>query len=89
MSDFKKLAHAIWQCKYHVVWCPKYRFKILKGALQKSVKEIISQLCEWKKVEILEMNVLEDQYIGHISSTEICGIRNNWFHKGKMCHQDL
>jgi len=46
----KKLAHAIWQCKYHVVWCPKYRFKILKGALQKSVKEIISQLCEWKKI---------------------------------------
>jgi len=60
MSDFKKLSHAIWQCKYHIVWCPKYRFRILKGALQKSVKEIISQLCEWKKLEILEMNVLED-----------------------------
>jgi len=41
MSDFNKLAHAIWQCKYHVVWCPKYRFRILKGAVQKSVKEII------------------------------------------------
>ena len=60
MSDFKKLAHAIWQCKYHIVWCPKYRFRILKGAVQKSVNEIISQLCEWKKLEILEMNVLED-----------------------------
>ena len=34
--------------------------RILKGAIQKSVKEIISQLCEWKKLEILEMNVLED-----------------------------
>ena len=60
MSDFKKLAHAIWQCKYHIVWCPKYRFRILKGGVEKSVKEIISQLCEWKMVEILEMNVLED-----------------------------
>jgi Transposase IS200 like len=43
-----------------VVWCPKYRFRILKGAVQKSVTEIISRLCEWKKLEILEMNVLED-----------------------------
>jgi REP element-mobilizing transposase RayT len=60
MSDFKKLAHAIWDCKYHIVWCPKYRFRIMKGAVQKSVKEIISQLCEWKKLEILELNVLED-----------------------------
>jgi len=60
MSDFKRLAHAIWNCKYHIVWCPKYRFRIMKGAVQKSVKEIISQLCEWKKLEILELNVLED-----------------------------
>jgi putative transposase len=60
MSDFKRLAHAIWQCKYHIVWCPKYRFRILKGAVQKSVMEIITQLCEWKKLEILEMNILED-----------------------------
>jgi len=45
---------------YHIVWCPKYRFKMMNGAVQKSVKEIISQLCEWKKLEILELNVLED-----------------------------
>ena len=60
MSSFNKLAHAIWQCKYHIVWCPKYRFRILKGAVEKSVKEIIKQLCEWKKLEILEMNIQED-----------------------------
>ena len=60
MSDFEKLTHAIWQCKYHVVWCPKYRFKVLKGALRQSVLEIITQLCEWKKLRILEMNIQED-----------------------------
>jgi len=60
MSDFKKLAHAIWECKYHIIWCPKYRFKILQGPLQKTVEEIITQLCEWKKLEMLEMNVQED-----------------------------
>ena len=31
ISDFRKLAYAIWQCKYHIVWFPKYRFRILKG----------------------------------------------------------
>ena len=60
MSGYSKSAHAIWQCKYHVAFCPKYRFKILKGVVQESVKEFISQLCGWKKLEILEMNVQED-----------------------------
>ena len=60
MSELKKLAHAVWNCNYHIIWCPKYRFRILKGAIQKSVEEILHQLCEWKKVEVLEMNVQED-----------------------------
>jgi hypothetical protein len=51
MSDLRKLAHAVWQCKYHIIWCPKYRFKIMKGALRESVAEIVRQLCEWKKLE--------------------------------------
>ena len=60
MSDLRKLAHAVWQCKYHIIWCPKYQFKIMKGTLQRSVDEILRQLCEWKKLELLEMNVQED-----------------------------
>ncbi len=60
MSEFNKLAHAVWQCKYHLIWCPKYRFKILKGALQQSVEDILRQLCEWKKLEVLEINVQEE-----------------------------
>ena len=60
MSEYNKSAHAVWQCKYHIAFCPKYRFKILKGAVQESVKEFIAQLCGWKKLEILEMNVQED-----------------------------
>jgi len=60
VKQFNKLAHALWQCKYHVVWCPKYRFRILKGEIGKSVREIIRQLCEWKKVEILEGNIQHD-----------------------------
>ena len=60
MKGFKRLAHAVWQCKYHIVWCPKYRFRILKGEVGESVRVIIKQLCEWKKVEILEGNVQAD-----------------------------
>jgi len=60
MKDFKRLAHAVWECKYHIVWRPKYRFRILKGKIGESVRDIIKQLCEWKKVEILEGNVQAD-----------------------------
>jgi len=60
MSRFKKLAHAVWECKYHVVWCPKYRFRILSGEVGRFIREIIRQLCEWKQVEILEGNVQKD-----------------------------
>ena len=60
MSRFKKLAHVVWDCKYHVVWCPKYRFRILKGEIAKSVREIIRQLCEWRKIEMLTGNVQTD-----------------------------
>ncbi len=60
MKDFRRLAHAVWECKYHVVWCPKYRFGILRGEIARSVRAIIRQLCEWKRVEILEGNVQSD-----------------------------
>ncbi len=60
MKQYKKLSHAVWDCKYHVVWCPKYRFRILKGDVAKSMRAIIRQLCEWKKIEILAGNVQVD-----------------------------
>ena len=60
MNQFKRLAHAVWQCKYHIVWCPKYRFRILRGEIGKSIRNIIRQLCEWRSVEILEGNIQID-----------------------------
>ncbi len=60
MRDINKLSHVVWECKYHLVWCPKYRFRILKGEVGRSVREIIKQLCEWKNVKILEGNVQVD-----------------------------
>ena len=60
MKSFKRLSHAVWQCKYHVVWCPKYRFRILQGSVGRSLRDIIRQLCKWKGIEILEGNVQID-----------------------------
>ena len=60
MKDFKRLAHAVWECKYHIVWCPKYRFRILHGEVGSSVRDIIRQLCKWRNIEILEGNIQFD-----------------------------
>ena len=60
MKYFKRLAHAVWECKYHIVWCPKYRFRVLKGAIGRSIRDIIKQLCEWRQVEILEGSIQLD-----------------------------
>ena len=60
MERLPKLAHAVYDCKYHLVWCPKYRFRLLTGEVGRSARDIIKQLCEWKKIEVLEGNVQKD-----------------------------
>jgi putative transposase len=60
MAKWKKISRVVYQCLYHIVWCPKYRYRILEGAVSKFVEEKIRLLCEWKKSEILELNVVKD-----------------------------
>jgi putative transposase len=60
MAKWKKLSHVVYQCSYHIVWCPKYRFRIMKGGVAKYVEQSIRSLCEWKSVDVLELNVRED-----------------------------
>jgi len=60
MAKWKKLSHVVYQCSYHIVWCPKYRYRILKGQVGEFVEDKIRAICEWKKVEILELKVMED-----------------------------
>jgi len=60
MAKWKKLAHVVYQCSYHIVWCPKYRFRIMKGRVGKYIEETIRSICEWKSIEIMELNVRED-----------------------------
>jgi len=59
--EFKKLSHTLYQCKYHMVFCPKYRYRILVGDLAGYVYREIYRLSEQKdKVEVLEANVQAD-----------------------------
>ncbi len=54
------LTHTAWECKYHVVWIPKKRQKVLYGKLQKEVGSILGKLCQYKGVEVIEGKVCAD-----------------------------
>lgn len=48
------LSHTVWECKYHVVWVPKNRRKVIYGKLRQEIGTILRRLCEYKGIEILE-----------------------------------
>ena len=50
----KSLAHTVWECKYHIVWVPKNRRKIIYGKLKKDLGKILRKLCEYKGIEVIE-----------------------------------
>mgnify|MGYP002773193875 FL=1 len=56
----KSLAHTRWNCKYHIVFAPKYRRKVFYEEKRAEIREILRQLCEWKGVEIIEGEVCPD-----------------------------
>ena len=62
MSRLRKLSHTVWQCQYHIVWTPKYRLRILEGAVATEVANCIRMFSEQKSCEVVELNV----QIGHV-----------------------
>ena len=60
MNDTKSLAHTKWNCKYHIVFAPKYRRKVFYGEKRRAIGEILRKLCEWKGVGIVEAEVCPD-----------------------------
>jgi putative transposase len=59
--QFNRLSHSIYECKYHMVFCPKYRYRILTGEVSEYVKQELYRLCRQKEgVEVLEANVQAD-----------------------------
>jgi putative transposase len=60
MSRFQKLSQTIWCCQYHIVWVPKYRFRILNGEVAREVVNCIRAFSEQKSCKIVELNVQID-----------------------------
>lgn len=60
MGKYKKLSHVVYQCNYHIVWCPKYRFRILDGAIKELMEHDIKMISEWKSAEVMEMNIQKE-----------------------------
>ena len=59
-NDVKSLAHTRWNCKYHIVFAPKYRRKEFYGEKRAAIGKILRQLCEWKGIEIIEAEMCPD-----------------------------
>ena len=59
-SKVQSLAHTKWLCKYHIIFTPKYRRKIIYANIRESMGEILRTLCKYKGVEILEGHLMPD-----------------------------
>ena len=60
MTEYQSLSHVKWECKYHVIWCPKYRRKRLYSKIRRRLGEIIHELCRQKGVELIEGHAQRD-----------------------------
>ena len=60
MHDCESLSHVRWECKYHVVFIPKYRRKLLYGKLRRGVGRILRELCQQRGVDLLEGHAMPD-----------------------------
>jgi putative transposase len=60
MRDYKSNNNVVYSCKYHVVWCPKYRRKVLVGNVADRLQGLIQQVCVDTNVEIIQMEIMPD-----------------------------
>ena len=57
---YKSNHNVVYSCKYHVVWCPKYRRKVLVDGVDIRLKELISEICMELRIDIIEMEIMPD-----------------------------
>ena len=83
-KHFKKLSHSIYECKYHIVFCPKYRYRIFEDEIAEYTQQQIYKYCSYKElVEVLELNIQVDHvHVGFVNSAEIYSVFYCGFLKG-------
>lgn len=67
MNHTQSLSHSVWDCKYHVVWIPKYRRKVLYGRIRQHLGEVIRELARQRESQILEGHLCSDHVHVYIS----------------------
>ena len=60
MNDVNSLSHTSWNCKYHVVFAPKYRRRVFFGEKRREIGSILRTLCNWEGIKIIEAVVCPD-----------------------------
>ena len=83
MRDYKSLSHTRWDCKYHVVFIPKRKQKLIYGSIRKYLSEAFHDLVTRKGIVIEEGPLMKDHV--YMCPAEICGIKCSWLlEKGKV-----
>jgi putative transposase len=74
---FRKLSHSLYECKYHIIFCPKYRYRILQGEIREWVRgEIIRLMWHKEGLELIELNVQAERgSSGDVDTTNICRLK--------------
>ena len=67
MEEYNKSSHAIYRCEYHFVWVPKYRYHVLVKEIKPRLKELLSELCNWLDVTIIEGAICSDHVHMYLS----------------------
>ena len=87
--DINSLAHTKWNCKYHIVFAPKYRRKIIYGQLKRDIANILSMLCKRKGAKIVEAEVCPDHIHVSRDSTKHKCVRFRRVFKRKKYANDI
>ena len=67
MEEYNKSSHAIYRYEYHFVWVPKYRYHVLVKEIKPRLKELLSELCNWLDVTIIEGAICSDHVHMYLS----------------------
>jgi Transposase IS200 like len=88
-AEYNHLNHAIWECKYHVVFTPKYRKKLLFGKIKRHLGQVIHDLARRKECRIEEGHLMSDHvHMFDIDTSEIFGGADHRIYQGKEFDMD-
>jgi len=89
MRDNASLAHTQWNCKYHIVFAPKYRRQVIYGKIKKDIGQILRKLCEMKGVEIIEASLCPDHIHMLVSIPPKISVSSLWIFERKKLVNDF